>query len=155
MDTIKAAQEALDDLLESMIAESNPNPVIAFQAGRAYGILGNKMIDGWGIDPMQEPDRPARDQQAKADQGKPCPSLCPVSLIDAVTAVRMFGLKKYHDPDSWKQVEPERYHQAMLRHILAAWNDPYKVDPESGLLHLAHAACNIAFLLEMKKEEEK
>ena len=39
MDTIKAAQEALDDLLESMIAESNPNPVIAFQAGRAYGIL--------------------------------------------------------------------------------------------------------------------
>ena len=113
------------------------------------------MIDGWGIDPMQEPDRTARDQQAKADQGKPCPSLCPVSLIDAVTAVRMFGLKKYHDPDNWRKVEPERYHQALLRHILAAWNDPYKVDPESGLLHLAHAACNIAFLLEMKKEENK
>ena len=98
-------------------------------------------------------DKP--DQQAKADQGKPCPSLCLVSLIDAVTAVRMFGLKKYHDPDSWKQVEPERYHQAMLRHILAAWNDPYKRDPESGLPHIAHVACNIAFLLEMKKEEEK
>ena len=98
-------------------------------------------------------DKP--NQQAKADQGKPCPSLCPVSLIDAVTAVRMFGLKKYRDPDNWKQVEPDRYHQAMLRHILAAWNDPYKVDPESGLLHLAHAACNIAFLLEMKKEENK
>lgn len=48
MDTIKAAQEALDDLLESMIAESNPNPVIAFQAGRAYGILetlGGKQDD--------------------------------------------------------------------------------------------------------------
>lgn len=98
-------------------------------------------------------DKP--NQQAKADQGKPCPSLCPVSLIDAVTAVRMFGLKKYRDPDNWKQVEPDRYHQALLRHILAAWNDPYKRDPESGLLHLAHAACNIAFLLEMKKEENK
>ena len=94
-------------------------------------------------------------QQAKADQGKPCPSLCPVSLIEAVTAVRMFGLQKYHDPDNWKQVEPERYHQAMLRHILAAWNDPYKIDPESGLPHIAHVACNIAFLLEMKKEENK
>ena len=93
------------------------------------------------------------DQQAKADQGKPCPSLCPVSLIDAVTAVRMFGLKKYHDPDNWKQVDPERYHQAMLRHILAAWNDPYKIDPESGLPHIAHVACNIAFLLEMQKED--
>ena len=93
-------------------------------------------------------------QEAKADQGKPCPSLCPVSLIEAVTAVRMFGLQKYHDPDNWKKVEPERYHQAMLRHILAAWNDPYKIDPESGFPHIAHVATNIAFLLEMKEEKK-
>ena len=92
------------------------------------------------------------DQQAKADQGKPCPSLCPVSLIEAVTAVRMYGTQKYGDPDNWKQVETGRYHQAMLRHILAAWNDPYKIDPESGLPHIAHVATNIAFLLEMKNE---
>ena len=96
----------------------------------------------------------SKDQDAKSDQGKPCPSLCPVSLIEAVTAVRMFGLQKYHDPDNWKQVEPERYHQAMLRHILAAWNDPYRVDPESGLPHIAHVATNIAFLLEMKEENK-
>ena len=94
------------------------------------------------------------DQQAKADQGKPCPSLCPVSLIEAVTAVRMYGTQKYGDPDNWKQVEPERYHQAMLRHILAAWNDPYKIDPESGLPHIAHVATNIGFLLEMKEEKK-
>ena len=93
-------------------------------------------------------------QQAKADQGKPRPSLCPVSLIEAVTAVRMYGTQKYGDPDNWKQVEPERYHQAMLRHILAAWNDPYKIDPESGLPHIAHVATNIAFLLEMKEGKE-
>lgn len=30
-----------------------------------------------------------KDQQPKNDQGKPRPSLCPVSLIEAVTAVRM------------------------------------------------------------------
>ena len=94
-------------------------------------------------------------QQAKADQGKPHPSYVPVALIEGVMAVREYGNQKYHDPDNWKQVEPERYHQAMLRHILAAWNDPYKVDPESGLLHIQHVACNIAFLLEMKKEENK
>ena len=92
------------------------------------------------------------DQQAKADQGKPHPSYVPVALIEGVMAVREYGNQKYHDPDNWKQVEPERYHQAMLRHILAAWNDPYKVDPESGLLHIQHVACNIAFLLEMRKE---
>lgn len=97
-------------------------------------------------------DKP--DQQAKADQGKPCPSLCPVSLIEAVTAVRMYGTQKYGDPDNWKQVEPDRYHQAMLRHILAAWNDPYKIDPESGLPHIAHVATNIAFLLEVRYGEK-
>ena len=94
-------------------------------------------------------------QQAKADQGKPHPSYVPVALIEGVMAVREYGNQKYHDPDNWKQVEPERYHQAMLRHVLAAWNDPYKIDPESGLPHIAHVATNIAFLLEMKEEESE
>ena len=112
------------------------------------------MLNGIGAGKELKKALDELDQQAKADQGKPRPSLCPVSLIDAVTAVRMFGLKKYHDPDNWKQVEPERYHQDMLRHILAAWNDPYKIDPESGLPHIAHVATNIAFLLEMKEEKK-
>lgn len=94
------------------------------------------------------------DQQAKADQDKPHPSYVPVALIEGVMAVREYGNQKYHDPDNWKQVEPERYHQAMLRHILAAWNDPYKIDPESGLPHIAHVATNIGFLLEMKNRNE-
>ena len=93
------------------------------------------------------------DQQAKADQGKPHPSWVPVALIEGVMAVREMGTKKYGDPDNWRQVEPSRYHQALLRHILMAWNDPYKRDPESGLLALEHAACNIAFLLEFYKED--
>lgn len=46
---------------------------------------------------------------AKADAGKPRPTLVPVSLIEAVAAVRMFGCAKYHDPDNWRQVEPQRY----------------------------------------------
>ena len=111
------------------------------------------MLNGIGAGKELKKAMDELDQQAKADQGKPCPSLCPVSLIDAVTAVRMFGLKKYHDPDNWKQVEPERYWQALLRHTLAIWKDPYAVDPESGLLHLEHICCNAAFLLEMKKGE--
>lgn len=94
-------------------------------------------------------------QEAKADAGKPHPSYVPVSLINAVMAVREYGNQKYHDPDNWKQVEPERYHQALLRHTLAIWEDPYAIDPESGLLHLEHLCCNAAFLLEMKKEENK
>lgn len=92
-------------------------------------------------------------KEPKSDQGKPHPSWVPVALIEGVMAVREYGNQKYHDPDNWKQVEPERYWQALLRHTLAIWKDPYAVDPESGLLHLEHICCNAAFLLEMKKGE--
>lgn len=91
---------------------------------------------------------------AKADSGKPHPSYVPVEIIEAVMRVREYGNQKYHDPDNWRTVEPERYHEALLRHILKAWKDPYSVDPESGLLHLEHAACNIAFLLALKGAED-
>ena len=94
---------------------------------------------------------------AKADNGKPHPSYVPVEIIEAIMRVREYGTAKYHDPDNWKTVERERYHEALLRHILRAWTDPYAVDPESGLMHIEHAACNIAFLLAMPfrlKEKE-
>lgn len=116
--------------------------------------IENDRVNSIEIEAIKEANMDKPDQQAKADQGKPCPSLCPVSLIEAVTAVRMYGTQKYGDPDNWKQVEPERYHQAMLRHILAAWNDPYRIDPESGLPHIAHVATNIAFLLEVRYGEK-
>ena len=91
---------------------------------------------------------------AKADEGKPHPSYVPPAIIRSVMRVREYGVQKYHDPDNWRNVELERYHEALLRHILAAWEYPYAVDPESGLLHLEHAACNIAFLLQSWEESE-
>ena len=81
-------------------------------------------------------------------------SLVPIALLESVQAVRVFGTAKYGDPQNWRTVEPERYHEAMLRHVLRAWNDPYAVDPESGLLHLEHICCNAAFLLALRKEDK-
>lgn len=92
---------------------------------------------------------------AKADAGKPHPSYVPVEIIEAVMRVREYGNAKYHDPDNWQTVEPERYHDAMLRHVIRAWANPYAVDPESGLMHIEHVACNIAFLLALKNKEEE
>ena len=89
------------------------------------------------------------DQQAKNDKGKPHPSYVPAAAINAIMAVREFGNKKYKDPDNWRNVEFERYHNAFLRHVLAMWNDPYKKDHESGLPHLWHAMTNAAFMCEM------
>lgn len=88
-------------------------------------------------------------QNAKADKGKPRPTLVPVSLIEAVTAIREYGCAKYHDPENWRKVEPERYRDAAYRHWLAYLKGE-TVDEESGLPHLWHLACNIAFLIEME-----
>ena len=52
-------------------------------------------------------------QEAKADAGKLRPSLVPVTLILAVAAIREYGCKKYHDPENWRQVEPQRYRDAL------------------------------------------
>ena len=92
------------------------------------------------------------EQQPKADQGKPCPSLVPVSLIEAVTAIRMYGSQKYGDPENWRKVEPQRYRDALYRHWLAYLKGE-KCDQESGLPHLWHLACNAAFLIEMEETD--
>lgn len=62
----------------------------------------------------------AKADTAKADTGKPHPSYVPVEIIEAVMRVREYGNAKYHDPDNWRTVEPERYHEALPRHILRA-----------------------------------
>ena len=88
-------------------------------------------------------------QEAKADAGKPRPTLVPVSLIEAVASIREYGVAKHHDPDNWTKVEPQRYRDAMFRHWLAYLKGE-ELDPESGLPHLHHCACNLAFLIEME-----
>ena len=104
----------------------------------------------------EDSKEPASDEgwEAKSDTGKPVLSLVPKQIIYEIEKVRSFGVKKYKDPDNWKLVELERYHQALLRHTLAVWEDVQARDKESGLLHLSHIACNVAFLLEMMNDKE-
>lgn len=90
------------------------------------------------------------DQHAKADAGKPQLTLVPRKIIWAIAKVRMYGNKKYGDPENWRQVEKERYRDAMMRHMLQYLDDPDGVDEESGIKHLYHLACNVAFLCEME-----
>ena len=71
-----------------------------------------------------------KDDLVKADSGKPKLSLVPKQIIYEIEKVRSFGVKKYKDPDNWKKVEMERYHEALLRHTLAVWDDIYARDEE-------------------------
>lgn len=90
-------------------------------------------------------------QGAKADAGKVQLTLCPPEIIKAIARVRMFGTIKYGDRDNWQMVEAQRYRDAAYRHWLAYLADPCGVDDESGLPHLWHLACNVAFLIELRE----
>lgn len=101
--------------------------------------------------------KPLPDQTAKADAGKLQLTLVPRNIIRAVAVVRAYGNAKYPEggPENWRQVEKERYRDAMFRHLLAYLDDPTAVDPESGIPHLWHLACNCAFLCEMERYQKQ
>lgn len=90
------------------------------------------------------------DQTIKSDAGKPQLTLVPREIIFDIARVREFGNMKYKDPNSWRNVEKERYRDAAFRHFMKYLDEPNGVDEESGLPHLWHLACNIAFLCELE-----
>ena len=95
------------------------------------------------------------EQNAKADADKVRLSLAPMQILIDIARVREYGTEKYGDPENWRQVQPERYVDALLRHTVAYVRDRKAVDEESGLPHLWHMACNLAFLCEMEVAENE
>ena len=82
----------------------------------------------------------------KYDEGKTRVDLLPVGALQAVAQVLTFGANKYGS-NNWQNVRPlSRYYGAAIRHLYARARGE-KTDPESGLPHLAHAACCVLFLL--------
>lgn len=90
-----------------------------------------------------------QNQEAKSDAGKLEIDLVPTQIIRDIATVRMYGTKKYKDPENRKKVELRRYINAMLRHTLAFIDDPNSIDEESGIPHYKHAECNWAFISEI------
>ena len=94
----------------------------------------------------------------KYDGDKPMMDLlmdgCPAALL-AVGEVLTYGFKKYGGKHGWKSLPDarKRYEAAMLRHQLALASGEVN-DPESGLTHAAHIACNALFLLQFHKESK-
>lgn len=102
-----------------------------------------------------ETDPHGRDQHtpgAKLDLGKPRAGLVLGDFSQALTEVikvGTFGADKYTD-HGWLDVPDgeERYTDAMLRHYLYEESGEV-LDPDSGLLHAAHAAWNALARLEL------
>jgi hypothetical protein len=93
---------------------------------------------------------PSPEGAVKHDSGKPSLDLLPVESLYEIQRVMEFGAQKYAVHNWRKGMGWRRPLGAALRHLFA-WAAGEDLDPESGLSHLAHAGCNILFLLSYSK----
>ena len=79
--------------------------------------------------------------------------LLPPKAIVEIAKVLTFGAEKY-DAENWRKLDDlqNRYTAGALRHIFAHM-DGEKLDPETGLSHMAHALCCLLFKLEIELED--
>lgn len=104
---------------------------------------------------MTEQRRPCCEDDQVSERVKPTKRerlslIPPMPLLEMARAFHA-GAQKYEDFGYMKAPNLGKYVDAMLRHVVAfmAGED---VDPETGIHHLAHAACN-AFILQVLQAE--
>jgi hypothetical protein len=90
----------------------------------------------------------------KYDGGKVRMELVPLLGIEAVAKVITFGSAKYGEHNWRKGLKFGRIQGAMLRHLTAIEGGE-ELDPESGLPHAYHVACNAIFLATFVAEGRK
>ena len=81
----------------------------------------------------------------KFDDEKVRLDLLPPEALWGTAEVLTFGAQKYAAHNWRKGLDYSRVYGAMLRHITKWWEGE-DLDPESGISHLHHAGCCIAFL---------
>jgi hypothetical protein len=92
----------------------------------------------------------------KYDSGKANWSLMPWEAVEEINKVLEFGAHKYA-AHNWQQGEGFRYTRvlnSLLRHVFAYMRGE-DLDPESGLSHMAHAGCNVLFILYYIKNKSR
>lgn len=83
----------------------------------------------------------------KDSEGKPPYHLLPWDALEEVAKVLAMGAEK-HGERAWETGIPySESISALMRHQKLFFQDRKDYDVESGLLHTAHMACNILFLV--------
>lgn len=82
----------------------------------------------------------------KHDGGKLRIDLVPNEFIYGCSRGLEFGARKYGDYNWAQGLKWSRCFAALMRHLWAWWSGN-ECDDESGLSHLDHAACCLAFLM--------
>lgn len=86
----------------------------------------------------------------KHDKGKARMDLLPYDALIEIARVLGFGAQKYTAGNWAKGINYSRLIAAAERH-LGEYKEGRDNDEESGIDHIAHAACNLVFLLWMQK----
>jgi hypothetical protein len=90
----------------------------------------------------------------KYDDGKIPYDLWSPYALEETAKVLAYGAIKY-EPHNWARgLKYSRVFSALLRHLWAFWRGE-KLDPETGLHHLAHAMCCLMFLLHYEMNRRK
>ena len=89
---------------------------------------------------------PNKHEDLKTLDGKCHVQSIPPSFLWEIGQVMSHGDRKYA-PFNWMggKDHPLEYIGAAFRHLLRYWSGE-RCDPETGLHHLAHMACSLAFL---------
>ena len=77
---------------------------------------------------------------------KPMIDLVPAECIEALADVLTYGAKKYEKNNWRKGIEYSKIYSATQRHLLK-WLKGIDIDDESGLHHIEHVLCNVAFIV--------
>ncbi len=112
----------------------------------------NLSIPNPGIPNLSKPEA----TPTKHDSGKADWSLMPFEAVEEINKVLEFGANKYA-AHNWQLCSGFKYTRvisSLLRHVFAFMRGEDN-DPESGISHIAHAGCNIIFLLYYIKNKKR
>jgi len=122
---------------------------IASKAGVDVGFVEN-LIGRIGSPNWREEAVWPQTGGVKFDGGKPRMDLLPPELMEGVADVLTFGAQKYGERNWELGMNWGRPYAALMRHMIAWWGGEDN-DPETGMSHLAHAGCCIAFLMAFER----
>jgi hypothetical protein len=144
-DDMEPAEITIDDEQNTMNIDLNLNAYTDF-ANQEFTF---DAIEGHNLKDLLSFEEPLiLSQGMKFDKNKPDYSLLPFAAVDEVVKVLTYGAAKY-DRFNWEKVEAVRYQAATMRHFSAHMQGE-KIDPESGISHLAHAICSLLYLLDFE-----
>ena len=92
------------------------------------------------------PEMEARAEGIKHDSDKTRYDLIDWPFVEGMANVMTANVGK-HEDDTWKSIEPfrQKHFSALMRHVVK-WMCGEKLDAETGMSHLYHAACRLMFL---------